>query len=54
MRLMIIILLTVFLLLVDQTKFRGYYTGYVLWTVGYYTVRVISTVQHYAHIPFRS
>jgi hypothetical protein len=45
MRLMAIILVSAFLLLVDQTKFRGYYTGYAVWTLGYCTLQVVKSVQ---------
>jgi hypothetical protein len=54
MRLMVIILTSAFLLLVDQSKFRGYYTGQLVWALGYYTVKVVRTGQYAVHYVFRS
>jgi hypothetical protein len=54
MRLLAVILVSTFLLLVDQSRFRGYYTGYVVWAVGYYTLQAVRTVQFAAYYPFRS
>ena len=49
MRIMGIVLLSLFLVLVDQVKFRGYYTGRLLSEAGYYTVQVGKTVRHTAY-----